>query len=124
MPRKKAARNVEIKPWLSGNSDNREGRFIQVGNSFLLNQSVQKLSAGARCLYLCMAMESGGGRDVTFPRKSAKKYGIAESSFDRYTKELCENGFLTRIISESRDRCVPAEYRFCMEWKTVQRDTK
>lgn len=118
MPRKKAARNVEIKPWLSGRPDNREGRFIQVGNSFLLDRSVQELSAGARFLYLCMAMESGGGRYVTFPRKSAKKYGIAETSFDRYTKELCESGFMERIMPESRDKWVPAEYRFCFTWKS------
>lgn len=123
MPRKKAARNVEIKPWLSGNPDNREGRFIQAGNSFLLNRSVQKLNAGARWLYLCMAMESGGGRDVTFPRSSAKKYGIKDTSFDRYTKELCERGFLTRIIPESRDRCESAKYRFCLDWKKDKRGT-
>ncbi len=40
MPRYKAAKNCEIKPWLSARSDCREGRFIQVGDSFLLSSAL------------------------------------------------------------------------------------
>lgn len=49
-----------IKPWLSARLDCKEGRFIQVGNSLLLSKEFQALTAGARFLYLCMTMESGG----------------------------------------------------------------
>ena len=117
MPRKKAARNVEIKPWLSGNLNNREGRFIQVGNSLLLSHSFQDLSAGARHLYLCLCMESGGNSHVTFPRNSAKKYGIPITSFDRYRAELVERGFIERVLTPDRERWAKAEFRFILNWK-------
>ena len=56
--RKRSSRTVL--PWLTARSDGKEGRFIQVGNSLLLDKRVQKLSGNALRLYLCMAMESGG----------------------------------------------------------------
>ena len=117
MPKKKAARNVPIKPWLSANQDCREGRFIQPGNSLFLSPVVHGLSAGARWLYLCMCMESGGGMNVIFPRSAAKKYGIPISSFERYAAELVEKGFVERVLPPGRERWVKAEYRFCLEWK-------
>lgn len=46
-------------PWLSTRPDNKEGRFLMVGNSFLLSEKVQALSADARFMYLSMAMEAG-----------------------------------------------------------------
>ena len=71
MGRRKSARNVEIRPWLSAKADGKEGRFIQIGNSFLLEfrkEPLNKLSLGARWMYLCMTMESAGHRDFTFVR--------------------------------------------------------
>ena len=62
-----------MRPWLSANVDCKDGRFIQVGNSFLLSKRVQALSAGARITYLCMAMESGGKPTFEFPKAAAEK---------------------------------------------------
>ena len=104
-----------IKSWLSARSDGKEGRFIQVGNSLLLSTRFQGLSAGARFLYLCMAMESGGKRDFTFPLSSAKKYGIAKNSFSRYIKELNDSGFI--VVHSMANLRQPNEYSFSFAWK-------
>ena len=52
-----------IVPALSANVDNKEKRFIQVGNSLLLSKQFHALSTGSRFLYFCMAMESGGRKE-------------------------------------------------------------
>lgn len=102
-------------PWLSARPDCKEGRFVQVGNSLLLSSCFQDLSAGARFLYLCMAMESGGKRDFTFPLSSAKKYGIAKNSFSRYIKELSDSGFIS--VHSMANLRQPNEYSFSFVWK-------
>lgn len=104
-----------IAPWLSARADNREGRFIQVGNSLLLGRDFQSLSAGARFLYFCMAMESGGRREFLFPESSAKKYGIPSSSFRRYIRELSSRGFLH--VSSMKNLRQPNRYAFSYDWK-------
>lgn len=112
-----SALNAEIKPWFSANQNCREGRFNQVGNSFYLSQAVHNLSPGARWLYQCMGIESGGRRDFVFPHSAAKKYGIPKTTFDRHAAELVEKGFVERILPPGRERWVKAEYRFCLGWK-------
>ena len=63
-----------ITAWMSAKADNKEKRFIQVGNSLLLSKEFQKLGVGARCLYMCMAMESAGKRGFEFPLSAAKSH--------------------------------------------------
>lgn len=104
-----------ISPWLSARPDNREGRFIQLGNSLLLSKDFQTLDVGARYLYFCMAMESGGRREFLFPESAAKKYGLAPSSFRRYLKELASRR-LIRIESMKNLR-QPNRYAFVSDWK-------
>lgn len=116
MPRRKSAVNVEIKPWLSANRDCREGRFIQVGNSLLLSDHFNTLSAGGRYIYLCMAMESGGKREFQFPQTSFTKYNIAPSCARRYIKELIRNGYI--VCSSGQCIRKPNNYIFSFEWKS------
>ena len=104
-----------IVQWLSARSDNRESRFIQVGNSLVLSHEFQDLGIGTRYLYLCMAMESGGKRDFTFPQKTAEKYGIKPSSLWRHIKEL-EAGKFIKVYSGKPTR-EPNKYEFCPQWK-------
>ena len=52
-----------IVPALSAKVDNKEKRFIQVGNSLLLSKQFHALGTGSRFLYFCMAMESGGRKN-------------------------------------------------------------
>lgn len=124
MPRRKAAKNAVILPWLSAKADCKEGRFIQVGNSFLLafggKDQFVKLSSGARWMYLCMAMEAGGKSEVKFPHGAGKKYGIAGSSFDRYMKELKDSGFIDEVPDEELSQYGPRTYRFSLAWKSVK----
>ena len=61
-----------IVPALSAKVDNKEKRFIQVGNSLLLSKQFHALSTGSRFLYFCMAMESGGRKNFILPQKDAK----------------------------------------------------
>lgn len=98
MGRHKAAKNVSFPYWMSERADCREGRFLQVGNSLMLSEAVQELTPGARWLYFALAMESGGRPETTFTHSTAKKYGVASSSFERQIKELCDHGFIKRIL--------------------------
>ena len=108
-----------IKPWLSAKPDCKEGRFVQVGNSFMLSKAVQSLSAGAFRTYLCMAIESGGRREFQFPLHVAKKYGISSSSLRRHVEELEENGFIQ--ASRNANLRKPNDYLFSLEWKLRER---
>lgn len=114
MPRKKSG-GVML-PWLSARLDNKEGRFIQIGNSFLLSKEVKDLSPGARLMYLAMAMESAGKREFTFSRSTAQKFGISETTAARYIKELSSSGFI-EMVSCGRFARVANVYRFSMNWK-------
>lgn len=104
-----------IVPWLSAKSDNHEKRFIQVGNSLVLSRQFRNLGIGTRYLYLCMAMESGGKRDFTFPQKVAEKYGIKPSSLWRHIKELEAGKFI--MVYSGKSTRLPNNYKFCQEWK-------
>lgn len=106
-------------PWLSAHPDSKEGRFLQAGNSLFLSKEFQDLSAGARCLYLTMALESGGRREFTYPRATALKFGFSESSFIRYIKELSASGFI-ELVSCGRFSRTPNCYRFSFSWKGVE----
>lgn len=107
-----------ITAWMSAKADNKEKRFIQVGNSLLLSKEFQKLGVGARCLYMCMAMESAGKRGFEFPLSSAKKYGFGNSTLRRYIAELEEAKFIT--VNSMKNVRRPNEYAFSLEWKGIQ----
>lgn len=122
MPSRKAAKNCAILPWLSASVDCKEGRFTQVGNSFLLafgGKHPIDLSPGARWMYLCMAMESGGKRELIFTHGAGRKYGIKGTSYDRYAKELESKGFIERIEDNNLAQYAPARWRFSFEWKGI-----
>ena len=107
-------------PWLSANMDCVDRRFVQIGNSFLLDSRTQNLSAGAKLTYICMALESGGKADFEFTKTAATKYGIATASFRRYVEELVDAGFVNRISGKSSQQ--PNQYRFTPErWKNGQK---
>lgn len=114
MPKKKSG--GVLLPWLSAHIDGKEGRFVQVGNSFFLSKAVQGLSPGAQRLYLAMALESGGKREFFFPRSTAKKHGFAETSFSRYVKELTEKKFI-EVVFSGRFSHEKNLYRFSLDWK-------
>ena len=105
-------------PWLSARPDNKEGRFLMVGNSLLLSKKFQDLSAGARCLYVAMGLEAGGQRQFVFPRATSLKYGFSESSSIRYIKELVTAGFI-EVTACGRFSRTPNCYRFSFSWKGV-----
>lgn len=114
--RPKAAKNSTISPWLSGKIDNREGRFIQVGNSLFFNESFQALTDGDRFCYFCLCMECGGKQSFTFPGRAMLKYGISTRSGRRHIENLIEKGF---IVCESSGQNTRSDniYRFAYDWK-------
>ena len=117
MPKYRAAKSRQLSPWLTANLDGKDGRFIQVGNSLVLSKVFQSLSANARYLYLCLAMESGGKQTVRFSHGTAKKYGIPSTTFDRAIKELRTRSFITLIEDEERSQFKTNEFRFAADWK-------
>ena len=90
---------------------------MQIGNSLLLSEQMKRLGNGARFLYFCMAMDAGGKREFMFPAKSAKKYGIPQTSFDRFKAELISAGFI-RLKEGGWTTREPNIYEFCLDWKT------
>lgn len=106
-----------IKPWLSANTDCKEGRFIQCGNSLLLSKKFQTLTPGARITYLAMSMESGGRREFIFPLSAAKKYGIAKNTLTRHIEEMIKAGFIT--VQSGKTVRQPNLYAFSFEWKSI-----
>ena len=115
MPRHKS--RPTIVPWLSAKPDNREKRFIQVGDSLLFSKAFRELHMGARYLYFCMAMESGGKRDFQFPAAAAQKYGFSSSSFWTYVQELTDKRFI--ICRSNKHLRQPNDYSFSDGWKTI-----
>lgn len=115
MPRRRSG--GLLLPWLSARLDGKEGRFVQIGNSLLLDKRFQALSAGARQLYICIALESGGKQEVEFPHGAARKYGFASTSFDRYVKELQNHGFLEKVGAGNFWQYAPSVFRFSVSWK-------
>lgn len=116
MPRRRAGSD-QLSPWLTANENCKEKRFIMVGNSLLLCPRYHALHDGAKHLYQCMADESGGKRQFTFPASAAKKYGIPRNSFERYKQELIENGFV-RVLYSGRLTREKSAYEFSFEWKS------
>lgn len=68
--------------------------------------------------YLAMALEAGGHTGFIFPLGTARKYGISESSFNRYVKELVQKEFIA-LVSSGRTTREPNQYRFNLEWKGI-----
>ena len=116
MPKRKSSKDCMIKPWLSAKPDCKEGRFIQIGNSLLLDKRFQALKPTAKILYLCMAMESGGRREFTFPKTDMSKYGLSRSTAVTGVNALIEAGFIKKAYSGKITR-EPNGYEFCLEWK-------
>ena len=114
MPKRKSG-GVML-PWLSARPDGKEGRFLMVGNSLLLSKKFQNLGTGARFLYLAMSLEAGGKREFQFSRSSIKKFGVAETSFSRYLKELIDGKYIEVVFSgrHSHEKNI---YRFSLDWK-------
>jgi hypothetical protein len=113
--RRKAAENCVVLPWVSARIDCKEGRFLQIGNSLLLSEQFKALSAGAKHLYICMTMESGGRRAFVFPLAAAKKYGVASTSFRRYIEELEAKGFIE--VHSNANLRQKNDYLFSLTWK-------
>lgn len=126
MPRRKAAKNCNILPWLSRRRDNTEGRFLQVGNSMFLSVKDKetgaelnpyvKLPDGAKNLYQCMSLEAGGHKSFEFTRITAEnKYGIQNSNLRRNVEVLIKAGFIRRNSGKTVRQ--PNHYEFIFEWK-------
>lgn len=109
--RRRNARNCIIVPWLSARKDNREGRFVQLGNSLLLSPAYQALTGTAKLLLLTMAMESAGHSTVVYTHGTARKYGIPGSSYDRAINDLRAAGMVELLGEPPLPQYKPNCYR-------------
>lgn len=89
--------------------------ITRIGQSLLKSAQFQVLSTGARYLYLCMATESKGKRDFTFPLSAAKAYGFSESSFLRWVYKLKRAGFAA--VNSGANVRTPNKYSFLYVWR-------
>ncbi len=117
MGRAKQAVHCKFLLWLTAKKTNQdEGRFIQVSNSFLLSEVFHRnLSYGAQMLYLCMALEAGGQKSFKFPTSAMKKYSFPVRSARKFIMELEAEGFIKcdHALYTRQANC----YEFCFEWK-------
>ena len=74
-----------------------------------------RLSIGARCLYLICVAKSTGNGDLEMSRTSAEKYGISESSFQRYMRELKRAKFI-HLAEIGGYGQVPNRYKVVLDW--------
>lgn len=118
MPRHKAAKISPLRPWLSGNKDCRDGRFIQVGNSLLLDDAYNKLDGNVHKTYYALCMESGGKPTVKLSRAGARKYGLSPATFARSIKTLKKEGFISCDFEDNPHRYETNVYRFKIGWKS------
>ena len=113
---------ADIKPWLSAEKNCVEGRFIQVGNSLMLSKPIQVLTANARWLMICMAMESGRSRRFVFTHSTAEKYGLSASTFDEAKKQLLQIGYIKIVNNEDYNQYKANEFEFISDWKDLSVD--
>lgn len=85
-------------------------KFVKVGESLLQSRAFQLLSADARCLYIIMALLSGGRREFYFTESDAAKYGFNWETATALIDELRSAEFI-------HDKKHINGYRFCDEWK-------
>ncbi len=100
--------------WLTATADGRES-FIRIGQTLLKSTQFQALSTGTRYLYVCMAAESKGEREFTFPLSAAKSYGITKNSLTRHVEELKRAGFIT--VNSGANVRAPNIYTFSFSWR-------
>ena len=100
--KKRFSGEADLKPWLANKAPGSKtnGRFIQVGNSLLMNKQFQALSTGV----------------------AARKYGIATTSFERHRRELESAGFICILNSpsdsEPKAQFAANRFRFSFEkWR-------
>ena len=116
MPRRKAARNCIVLPWVSAKADCREPKFLQVGISLFESKAFQKLTPSQRYLYLCMCQDASGHQTFEFPRARFERYGIKNTAARDGIAALIEAGFITREYSGKIAR-EANQYRFSFAWK-------
>ena len=92
-----------------------EERYIRLGNSQMLHESMHKLSHAEYRLYTYMILESGGKREFQMPRS---KYGRFLSSHGAQSaiSGLEKKGFID-IIEKNGNLRKANVYRFSNRWK-------
>ncbi|MFR3865515.1 MAG: hypothetical protein ACLVA8_08200 [Faecalibacterium prausnitzii] len=105
----------ELPRWLTASPDQKEKRFVQVGNTLLFDRRFTALSVGARYFYILAANESGGQRSFQFPASKMEALGISKRTGWNYLKELEAAGFIECIKSGKCAR-QPNDYQFSFQW--------
>lgn len=88
--------------------------MFELDENIITQDKFMKMSCGAQMLYIFMKIEAAGKIQYEFTQSCAKAYKIAPSSFDRYKKELIDNGFIEVYISGKSER-QPNVYKFLEE---------
>jgi hypothetical protein len=110
-------RPIRVMGWCSGNGDNTESRYIQLGVSFFENENVMKLTGNEFKIYTLMVKVAGPNREFSLPRSIYGRY-CTPSTFNDVLKSLIKKGFIELVYSGKCTR-EPSRYRFTFSWKTT-----
>ena len=104
-------RKFHIEPWLTANDGNEPEDFICISKALLKSPKFQRLTSGARMVYLSMCMEAVGKPEFTFPAATMAEYNMPRKSCQRHIQELIEAGFVRK---REHDKGIfhPNEYEF------------
>ena len=111
----KSSKKTPFPIWQSLKSNGIEDRYIRLGNSQLLHESMHDLTHTAFRVYVYMLLESGGKCEFTFPRKKYECF-VSRGGASSAIKELEEKGFIETVQNNANLRKANI-YRFSDRWK-------
>jgi hypothetical protein len=101
--------------WAPAKADGIEKRFVQIGDSFLMDERIQRLPPNAFRVYMHMMNASGGTIEFEMPHRAYKGF-ISKPSFIKAVDDLVRAGFI-EVVQSGFNLRKPSRYRFSRAWR-------
>ena len=108
-------RKTPFSEWQTIKTNGIEERYIRLGNSQMLHESMQKLSHAEFRMYVYMLLESGGKREFQMPRSKYKRF-LSSHGAQSAISGLEKKGFID-IVEKNGNLRKANVYRFSTHWK-------
>ena len=108
-------KKIPFLQYFTKKKDGIESRYIRIGNSLMLSNTIMGLNHLAYRIYTYMMLESGGKIEFEFPYSKFKKFS-SKGGFQKAINELVEAGLID-IVAKNANLRIPNKYRFSIRWK-------